>query len=198
MLGEGYHDLSPGHLAALTTYLRHDLEVLPPAPVWPEGLRLEPLGGADASRYRALFRAIGTEWLWFGRLRLAEAALEAVLVHPQNQVLALADGAGDLGLLELDLREGQEPELAYFGLVPGRIGQGLGRLLIAEALHRASAFGASSLMVHTCSLDDPRALGFYQRAGFRPYRRAIEVFLDPRLDGTLPREAAAHLPIIGS
>jgi hypothetical protein len=39
-------------------------------------------------------------------------------------------------------------------------------------------------------------LAFYQRSGFRPFRRQIEVANDPRLDGTAPREAARHVPVI--
>jgi GNAT superfamily N-acetyltransferase len=196
MIPEGYTDLAPGQLAALTTYLRHDLGELPPPPLWAEGIGLARQRSADLERYRALFRAVGSEWLWFGRLKLDDAALAAILGHPDYLAFALTGPSGDLGLLELDCRDPSEPELAYFGLVAGAIGLGLGRMLMAEALHRARSRGARHLMVHTCAFDAPSALGFYQRAGFVPYRRAIETFRDPRLDGTLPREAAAHVPII--
>ena len=40
------------------------------------------------------------------------------------------------------------------------------------------------------------ALAFYQRAGFRPFRRQIVVGGDPRLDGTVPRGVAGHVPLI--
>lgn len=196
MIPEGYTDLAPGHIAALTTYLRHDLTQLPPRVPMPPSFRLERLGAADVDRYLALFGAVGQEWLWFGRLEAGEATLAALLGDRQVEALALTGPQGDIGLLELDFRASLEPELAYFGLVESAIGQGLGRVLMAEALHRAKARAVAHLMVHTCHLDAPGALGFYQRAGFIPYKRAIEVFRDPRLDGTLPREAAAHLPII--
>jgi len=35
----------------------------------------------------------------------------------------------------------------------------------------------------TCSFDHPLALPFYQRSGFVPFRRQIEIAEDPRLDG---------------
>ena len=41
-----------------------------------------------------------------------------------------------------------------------------------------------------------RAVAFYQRSGFRPFRRQVEIADDPRLDGTVPRSAARHVPII--
>jgi GNAT superfamily N-acetyltransferase len=197
MIREGYTDLAPGQIAALTTYLRHDLAELPRRPGLSAPYSLAPLRADEVSRYLTLFRAIGQDWLWFGRIVAGAEALAALLANPQVEALVLAGPKGDIGLLELDFRQTDEPELAYFGLVPGAIGLGLGRILIGEALHRAKARAVSHLMVHTCHLDAPGALGFYQRAGFRPYKRAIEVFRDPRLDGILPQEAAAHVPIIG-
>jgi hypothetical protein len=50
--------------------------------------------------------------------------------------------------------------------------------------------------VHTCTLDHPAALGFYIRSGFRPFKRQLELSTDPRLDGTLPPDAAPGVPII--
>jgi hypothetical protein len=52
--------------------------------------------------------------------------------------------------------------------------------------------------VHTCTLDHPAALAFYQRSGFVAYRRQVEIDDDPRLDGTLPADAAPHVPLIRS
>jgi hypothetical protein len=54
----------------------------------------------------------------------------------------------------------------------------------------------SRVWVHTCTSDHPAALAFYQRSGFRPVRRQIEIADDPRLDGSAPRGAAKHVPII--
>ncbi len=196
MLPDGYTDLGPGRLAALTTYLRHDLTSIPPAATWPDGLRLERLGAGDVGRYLALFRAVGADWLWYGRLAMTEGEIAALLANPRVEAFALVDPAGDGGLLELDFRDPLEAELAYFGLTARLIGRGHGRRLMSEALSCAKQGGAPSLMVHTCSLDAPDALDFYQRSGFQAYKRAIEIFRDPRLDGTLPREAAAHVPII--
>jgi GNAT superfamily N-acetyltransferase len=63
-------------------------------------------------------------------------------------------------------------DLAYFGLVPEAVGQGLGRFLLETAVHLAwDRPGATRVTVNTCSLDHPRALPLYQRAGFEPVRR---------------------------
>ncbi len=196
MLPDGYHFLPPGRLAAFTVYLRHDLrDVTAPTPL-PSGFRLERFGGGDVARYRKLFRSVGEDWLWFGRLKIADEALSALLADPLHEAYALSDGGGDCGIVELDFREA-EPELVYFGLLPRLIGKGLGRALAEFAIHRAKVKGAASLMVHTCGFDAPGALGFYRKMGFEPYANALEFFTDPRLDGTLPREVAAHVPLIG-
>jgi ribosomal protein S18 acetylase RimI-like enzyme len=112
------------------------------------------------------------------------------------EALALGRGGEDVGLLELDFRTPGECELAFLGLLPEAIGRGAGRLLVETAIERAFARPIRRLWVHTCTFDHPRALGFYRRAGFEPYRRAIEVADDPRLSGRLPRSAAPHVPLI--
>lgn len=196
MLANGIHELRIGQLAALVTHLRHDGTALPPRSPLPAGYTFQRLGGADVGRYRAIFREIGGEWLWFSRLRMVESVLAAILSDVAVHALVLSGPAGDAGLLELDFRDAANPELAFCGIAPALVGTGLGRVLIAEALHRARESGARALHVHTCSLDHPRALAFYERAGFRPFRRALEIFDDPRLDGTLPREVARQVPLL--
>jgi ribosomal protein S18 acetylase RimI-like enzyme len=113
--------------------------------------------------------------------------------------LALRAGQGgseDIGLLELDFRRPGACELAFLGVVPEAIGSGAGRFLIGQAVARAFARPIGRLWVHTCTLDHPGALGFYRRAGFRPYKRAVEVADDPRLAGHLPRAAAPQIPLM--
>jgi GNAT superfamily N-acetyltransferase len=202
MTMNGLSALAPNQLGALVTFLEHPLAGIAETPalptILPEGYRLEAIRPEELVRYRELFRAVGEPWLWFSRLRMPETDLAALLAEPDVEALALVGDAGDLGLVELDFRAPAAAELAFFGLVPGLTGRGLGQSLMGVALHRASQKGVGRLHVHTCSLDHPGALEFYVKAGFVATRRAIEVFEDPRLDGTLPREAAPHLPLIES
>ena len=192
---DGYTDLPPGKVAAIVTYL--EMRQPPPlsnSPV-PAGWSLQPIG-ADTSRYTTLYRRIGEPWLWFSRAVMPEVELAAIIGDPKVEALALHDGTGDVGLLELDFRSEEEAELAFLGLVPGTIGKGAGRFLIEEAIRRAFAKPIRRFFVHTCTLDHPGALAFYRRAGFTPYKRAIEVADDPRLAGFLPHEAADHVPVL--
>ena len=83
-----------------------------------------------------------------------------------------------------------------FGVTGPLIGTGAGRWLMNRAIEAAWAKPIRRFWVHTCTFDHPAALAFYIRSGFIPFRRQIEVADDPRLDGTLARESASHVPII--
>jgi GNAT superfamily N-acetyltransferase len=195
-LAPGYHPLPPGHLANVVTCLEMTARpVLRPPPAGGD-FALERMGAADTERFRALFRAIGEDIMWFSRLILPEERLAAILGDPLVESFAMTGGSGDIGLLELDFREAGQCELSFFGLVPGLIGKGAGRWLMNEALTRAWSRPIARLWVHTCSYDSPQALPFYMRSGFRPYQMMVEVHPDPRLTGHMPKHASPAAPLI--
>ena len=152
----------------------------------------------DLAAYRALYRAVGAPWLWFSRLVMPDADLAAILHAPGVTIHAATrrDGTA-VGILELDYREPGQCELSFFGVTPEMTGRGVGGWLMQHALRLAWRDGITRVWVHTCTLDHPSALGFYQRHGFRAYARAIETFADPRLTGLLPRDSAPHVPLFG-
>ncbi|MFL6829578.1 MAG: GNAT family N-acetyltransferase [Sphingomicrobium sp.] len=192
-----YEPVADGELAAVVTFL--EMLERPTTPVPPSPLSLRRLGKPALDDYRALFQLVGAPWLWFSRLVIDDATLATVIHDRRVELYSVLDEAGrDAGLLELDYREPSQCELAFIGLVPGLAGKGHGRWLLAEAVRRAWRNGVARVHVHTCSLDHPAALAAYRRAGFRPYRRAIERFPDPRLLGILPMDAAPQIPVIGT
>jgi hypothetical protein len=67
---------------------------------------------------------------------------------------------------------------------------------MAHALGLAWRKGIDKVWVHTCTLDHPASLGFYRKAGFVPFARAVEIFIDPRVVGILPRDVAPQIPLI--
>jgi GNAT superfamily N-acetyltransferase len=151
-----------------------------------------------AEAYRTLFRRIGGPWLWFSRLVMDDAALRAIVHDPLVEVFAAVDAAGiEVGMLELDFRRPAACEIAYFGFVPELAGQGHGRWLMGEALTRAWRGGITLVRVNTCTLDHPRALGFYRRQGFTAVKRTVETFVDPRRAGLLDESLAPHVPLLG-
>jgi GNAT superfamily N-acetyltransferase len=188
----------PGdQLAAVVTTL--EMRMRPPLrPTPPSPLRLERWRTPGPDKYRALFRRVGEPWLWYSRLLLDDARLLSIIHDERIEVFAAVDRAGvEVGMLELDLRREGETELSYFGLVPELAGRGHGRWLMAHALGLAWRGGTRRVWLHTCTLDHPRALGFYRAQGFTATARTLETFPDPRIAGVLPREAAPHVPLLG-
>jgi len=191
-----YTRLQRGHIAAVITHLEmHAPPRLQPEPAGtPYQLRPIPKPGLDW--YRFLYRTVGENWLWFSRLTLDDEALAKLIHDPAIQVHALRYNGRDAGMLELDARRFPDVEISFLGVVRELIGRGAGRFLLNRALEIAWARSPRRMTVHTCTLDHPRALGFYLRSGFIPYARSVEVADDPRLHGLLPRSAAPQIPIM--
>lgn len=194
----GLIPVAPHEVATIVTTL--EMRARPPLRPMPESrLRLVRWATPALAKYRALFARVGAPWLWFSRLVMDDARLAAIVHDPKVEVYAAVDPAGiEIGMLELDFRERGSCELSYVALVPELVGQGNGGWLMALALTRAWAPGVERVWVHTCTLDHPRALGFYRASGFTAISRTVETFPDPRLDGTLPADAAPHVPILAS
>ena len=192
-----YEAVLDGELAAVVTYL--EIRDRPFVAVPDSALALERIEVPQPEHYRELFRQVGSPWLWFSRLIMDDAHLASIIQHPKVELYSVTDEGGrEVGMLELDFREPHECELAFIGLVPQLSGIGHGRWLLAEALQRAWRENVRRVHVHTCSLDHPAALNAYRRAGFVPFKRAIERFPDPRLLGVLPRDCAPQIPLLGT
>ena len=146
--------------------------------------------------FRDIYRRIGTDWLWFMRLRMPRDKLAALLAEPAREFYALRADGSDEGLIELHLVHPGACDLAFFGVTPELIGRGAGRFLMNHAIALAWSQPIERFVVNTCSFDHPGALRFYMRSGFVPIRRQVELVDDPRIDGTLPRDAAPQVPII--
>lgn len=196
MLSDGMHDVPPGKIATVVTHL----EMLAQADERPaqlaEGWALRPVPNPTLDWYRAIFTAVGQDWLWFSRRGLSDADLSAIIHHPDVMIWTLTRDGADAALLELDFREPGACELAFFGLTDALIGTGAGRFLMNVAIAQAWSRPISRFHVHTCTLDSPQAMDFYRRSGFVTYRQQIEIDDDPRLTKGYDRALAPHVPII--
>jgi GNAT superfamily N-acetyltransferase len=195
-MGEGYMHVPAGKLAAVVTYL--EMRAPQPDPASPilSGFTIRRVTEPDLDWYRELYRRVGEPWLWFSRLRMSEEKLKAVLHDKAVDVFALSYGGEDHGLLEFDRRQMPDIELTFFGVTTEMLGKGAGRALLAHTLPIEWAHQPKRIWVHTCTSDHHLALAFYRKAGFVPYKRAIEIADDPRLTGDVPRDAAPHIPLL--
>lgn len=189
-------DVPLGCIAAVVTHLEM---TQPPsvAPAPPAGCELRRAHRPSLDWYRDLFRKVGEEWLWFSRLVMDDAALRQIVEDPAVEIYGALEQGRDIGMVELDFRVDGACELVFFGVVAERIGRGSAAWMIAEALRLAWRPGVGRVWLHTCTLDHPAAVPFYEKNGFRAYRREIEIDPDPRLDGTVPRTAAPYHPVLG-
>lgn len=193
---DGYTDLPPGKIANVVTFL----EMTAPPPTRPEpppdDLVVRHVPDPDPAWFRALCRRIGENWLWTFLPLMPEDELVALLRNPAIEILVLEQNGEAIGVAELDRRQPGEVEIVLFGVAPEAIGTGAAHRLMNGVLARAFRPGTGRVWLHTCTHDHPAAVPFYLRAGFKPYKFAIEVSDDPRLTGDYPESAAPHVAVI--
>jgi len=192
---DGYTDLPPGKIANVVTFLEM---TEPPRLLCPAllGTAVVPVPRPTASWYRALYRRIGEDWLWFSRAVMPDGELAALLANPATTILALERDGEVIGLVELDYSVPGEVEIVTFGVVPEAVGTGAGQALMAGTLAHIFPSHVRRVWLHTCTFDHPAALRFYRRQGFRAFKFAIEVSDDPRVTGHLPQTAAPQVPLL--
>lgn len=197
-LPDGYIAVPNSKMAAIVTYLEMTRPAGGSAEDTADDAAFQRLTGRDLDRYIKLFGDVGLPWLWFSRLAMKPAELEAILNDPRVEALAICRNGRDIGLAELDFRVSGEAEISFFGLVPDMLGKGLASPSFRRLIGMAWGRDIRRLSVHTCTLDHPSALGFYMKHGFRPYKRAIEIADDPRIAGTIPAHAGHNYPALGT
>lgn len=195
-LSDGYTDLPPGKIANVVTCLEMRSQAAPRPERADAAFALERVLQPGAEWYRTLFRRVGSEYLWFSRLTLNDEQLLEIVRDDRVHVYRLLTGTTEAGLLELDFRRPGECELVFFGVTDAFVGSGAARMMMNFALREAWSQPIERFWVHTCTLDHPRAIDFYIRSGFVPYKRQIEVCDDPRVTGVLPVSCAPGVPVI--
>lgn len=196
MLENGSYDVPPNKLAVIVTHLEMHARPDTKQIELPKGITFRQVT-PTLDWYRDIFTRVGTlDWLWYGRHKLSDTALQAILDDPAIAFFTLSKDGVDEALLELDFRTAGACELAYFGLTSKLIGSGAGRYLMNQAITRAWDADINRFHVHTCTSDSPQALEFYRRSGFTAYKREVEIDDDPRTTGVIPKTASPAIPII--
>jgi ribosomal protein S18 acetylase RimI-like enzyme len=123
----------------------------------------------DPDAYRELYEGVGTDYHWRDRRSWSDDQLRAHLGNPSIAIWVLRQGSSPRGFFELARHDDGSVEIAYFGLMPMGIGQGLGRALLTTAVEVAWNLEPvpSRVWLHTCTLDHPAALANYLARGFQ-------------------------------
>lgn len=139
------------------------------------------------SFYRYLYNTVGEEWLWFERRMMDDETLLATIREENTSIYVLYVDGTPAGFGELmQVPEEDAVDIHYFGLLPDYIGAGLGWYFINAMIDFAWASSPSKVTVNTCDLDHPRALGNYQKAGFKPVATETVKIPDTRVAGLAP------------
>ncbi len=188
-------DVPDRHLPVYRWYLRHDdpaeVEAMEPPR---DDLTIMRAAKPQISFYRYLYHTAGEEYLWGDRRRMSDEELSPLISPRHIHVMVLYASGVPAGFYELSTRREAESHIKYFALLPGFTGQGLGSYLLNAAIVQAGKRGLP-LILDTCTLDHPIALENYRARGFHVIDGRDEVYLDPRLDGTVPPDTGKHLPV---
>ncbi len=132
------------------------------------------------SFYRYLYREVGKAHHWFIRRGMNDAQLQTILSSKDIELWVLYVDGCPAGFFEIDLSDKpQYADIQYFGLLPEYQGRGLAKYMLSEAVHAAWETGPEIVSIQTNTLDSPKALVLYQKAGFEPvgtYDEMIEAW----------------------
>ncbi|AEH90283.1 GNAT family N-acetyltransferase [Mesorhizobium opportunistum] len=192
-LSAGYRRVPAGRIINAVTWM----EARAPVPGLAQPLAMTRVTKPDCASYRAIFLEIGAPWLWDRAAEMSDAEIAAQFADPRHHLYYGHDeDGGHVGMVEFRVADGDEIEITYFGLFPSLTGRGFGKRLMAGALDQAWRLAPGRVWLHTSSFDHHSVIGFYRACGFEPYAAGFEITDDPRIKGTLPREAAPQIPLI--
>lgn len=171
------------HVKVTTTYL----EQLSPSDVRPArasstDVEIRPAEIPSPELSRFLYASVGGDWYWLDRLSWTWSQWQEWLSRPGVETWIAYVRGTPAGYAELDPQPDGVVELAYFGLLPAFLGQGVGGRLLTEALQHAWTLAerwpgqppTTRVWVHTCTLDGPAALGNYEARGLTVFRTTTE------------------------
>jgi len=124
---------------------------------------------------RFLYTAVGGEWNWTNRLLWSYEQWQECLSRTGYETWVASMSGTPAGYFELETMEEGRAEIAYFGLLPQFIGQGIGGLLLSSAIKRAWEIGGSRVCLNTCTEDHSNALAVYKKHGFKIYDQKTTV-----------------------
>jgi GNAT superfamily N-acetyltransferase len=137
------------------------------------GLTILHAKSPSVAYYRFLYNEVGKDYHWRSRGIMRDADLAAILRDPLVEVHALHVDGCPAGFAEVDRRNSDDVELVQFGLMREHLGQGLGKYFLQCMIEKVFGTGARRFWLHTCTLDHPRALPNYQKAGFLLYKQEV-------------------------
>jgi len=138
----------------------------------PDNFHVQKLTNPDTEFYLSIYRQISEPWGWAGRLMMTKNELETKIQDPDNNIYVLEDEGKLAGFAEFE-RQDRDIEIVYFGLDKDYIGKKIGKAWFIKILDSAWEQSPRKIWLHTCELDHPSALSFYQKLGLKIFNEKI-------------------------
>jgi thiosulfate/3-mercaptopyruvate sulfurtransferase len=136
--------------------------------------------GMAPSFYRYLYQEVGKPHHWFIRRNLPDSQLASILTSGKAEIWVLYVDGCPAGFYEIEIAGlPDNADIQYFGLLPPYQGRGLSKFMLSEAINAAWDKNPKTVTIQTNTLDSPKALAIYQKAGFSPvgtYDELIEAW----------------------
>ena len=129
---------------------------------------------ADKDKFdlnKFFYKQIGKKHEWIDRLIWQDKNWIDYTSDKNLKTFVLQNNNDLIGYFEL-IFNGNDCEIAYFGILEEYIGRGYGGFLLSEAL-RIGFKNAERIWVHTCSLDHPNAIKNYKSRGMKIFKTEI-------------------------
>lgn len=122
----------------------------------------------DAAINARFYQAVGQSLSWNDRLPWADEQWEEWVNRQRLKTWVAFFCGEEAGFVEMEIQDGGNVEIVYFGLLPSMIGKGLGSAMLTLAVQEAWRIeDTRRVWLHTCSEDHPHALANYEKRGFR-------------------------------
>ena len=119
------------------------------------------------------FVNVGRPWKWYSRLGWKLSDWQNYAENDNIHTYVGYITGSPFGYIELE-QQGDDVELAFFGVLPQFIGFKLGGFLLSESIRLAWQLNPKRVWVHTCSHDHKHALNNYLARGFSIYDQVTE------------------------
>lgn len=125
--------------------------------------------GMTPSFYRYLYEEVGKPHHWYLRRDLDDTQLTEIIRAKTCEIWLLSVDGCPAGFFEIEFS--LTPKCAaiqYFGLLRPYQGRGLAKFMLSQAISAAWDRNPDIVAIETNTLDSPKALVLYQKAGFEP------------------------------
>jgi GNAT superfamily N-acetyltransferase len=146
-------------------------EQLVPAKIEDQLLRFARVPVPSVPLVQRLYKEIGEDYHWQDRWEWSPEEWQRHVSQFGYGIWILSWDGELAGFVEMQNQDDGSVEITLFGLVQAFHGRGLGKHMLTVAVDVAWGIGANRVWLHTCTLDDPKALPNYKARGFTPFKQ---------------------------